>query len=277
MLNALTIDIEEYFQVHNMETVVSRDDWSGFDSRVDLGTNRVLQILEGSSVKATFFILGWIAEHHPELVRRIHANGHEIATHGYGHHLVYEQTPDEFRADLQRSLDILQNITGEKILGYRAPSFSIWAESVWALDILQEFDLRYDTSIYPAEPLIHSRYGWPDAPKAPYLIREGLWEFPMTVVHWLGRDFPIGGGGWFRHYPYFLTKLGLNKVNKAGRPVMVYLHPWELDPDQPHLNTSQFKQYLHYHNLSKTAGRLRKLLRDFEFGPIREVLDLTAN
>ncbi len=273
-MNALTIDIEEYFQVHNMAAVVRRDEWTGFDSRLHVGTDRVLAILVEADVKATFFILGWIAEQHPETVRKIHAQGHEVATHGYGHQLVYEQTPEQFRADLGRSIDLLEAITGEKILGYRAPSFSIWQDSVWALDILQEFGLRYDTSIYPAAPLVHSRYGWPEAPKAPYEIRPGLVEFPMTVVPWLGRDFPIGGGGWFRHYPYFVTRAGLRKVNRAGRPVMVYLHPWELDPDQPRINTSRYKKYLHYHNLDKTADRLKNLVRDFEFAPIRDVLKI---
>lgn len=274
MINALTIDIEEYFQVHNLEAVVSRDDWAGYESRVALGTGRILNVLAEAEVKATFFILGWIAEHHPDLVKRIHAQGHEIAAHGYGHHLVYRQTPDQFREDLRRSLEITEALTGEKILGYRAPSFSIIQESVWALDILRELGLRYDTSIYPARPLVHSRYGWPEAPKAPYQIREGLWEFPMTVVRWLGRDFPIGGGGWFRHYPYWVTRAGLRQVNRAGRPAMVYVHPWEVDPGQPHLNTSRYKGYLHYHNLHKTEGRLRKLVRDFRFAPIREVLGL---
>jgi polysaccharide deacetylase family protein (PEP-CTERM system associated) len=274
MLNALTVDVEEYFQVHAFEEVVGRENWENYESRVEASTSRILDILAETGTRASFFILGWIAERHPILVRRIRDAGHEVATHGYGHWLVYRQTPDQFRSDLQRSLDIIQDITGEKVLGFRAPSFSITKHSLWAVDVVQECGLRYDSSIYPARPLVHNRYGFPGAPCAPYLIRPGLWEFPMTIVHWLGRDFPIGGGGWLRHYPYALTRWGLRKVNAEGRPAIVYLHPWEVDPEQPRINGSLWRQFLHYHNLDKTGERIRTLCREFYFAPVREVLGL---
>jgi len=274
MLNALTVDVEEYFQVHAFEEMIRRENWENYKSRVENSTSRILDILAETGTCATFFILGWIAERHPILVRRIRDAGHEVATHGYGHWLIYRQTPDQFHSDLQRSLDIIQDITGEKVLGFRAPSFSVTRHSLWALDVVQECGLLYDSSIYPARPLVHNRYGLPGTPCAPYLIRPGLWEFPMTVVHWMGIDFPIGGGGWLRHYPYAFTRWGLRKVNAEGRPFIVYLHPWEVDPGQPRINGNLWRQFLHYHNLHKTEERLRALCQEFRFAPIREVLGL---
>ncbi len=274
MLNALSVDVEEYFQVYNLESVVRRKDWEDYESRLDIGLDRILGILSETSTRSTFFILGWIAERHPSAVRRIQDAGHEVATHGYSHRLIYQQTQEQFGDDLQRSIDVIQKITGEKLLGFRAPSFSITKESLWALDIVQDCGLQYDSSIYPAQPLIHSRYGLPGAPVAPHLIRSGLWEFPMTVVRWLGREFPIGGGGWLRHYPYRITRWGLRKANAEGRPAIVYLHPWEVDPDQPRLNGSLWRRFLHYHNLDKTTDRLEALCQEFDFAPIRDVLRL---
>jgi len=274
LLNTLTIDVEEYFQVHNFENVVKQEDWGTYESRIESNTALMLDILGEFETSATFFILGWIAERHPNVVRRIHDAGHEVATHGYNHQLIYKQTPEQFRSDLQRSLEIIQDITGGKILGYRAPSFSITRQSIWALELIRELGLRYDSSIYPARPMVHNRYGLPGAPCTPYLILPGLWEFPMTILHWLGKDFPIGGGGWLRHYPYALTHWGLRKANNEGRPVIVYLHSWEVDPDQPYINCSMWRRFLHYRNLNKTVGRLRALCNEFYFAPIREVLGL---
>lgn len=274
MLNALSIDVEEYFQVHAFEEVIRREDWEKYESRVETNTSWVLDILAETGTRATFFILGWIAERHPTLVRRIQDAGHEVASHGYAHCLIYHQTPQQFRSDLQRSLDIIRDITGEKVFGFRAPSFSVTKHSLWALDVVQECGLRYDSSIYPARPLVHNRYGLPGAPRAPHMIRSGLWEFPMTIVHWLGRDFPIGGGGWLRHYPYALTRWGLRRANAEGRPAIVYLHPWEVDPEQPRINGSLWRQYLHYQNLDKTGARLMALCQEFRFAPVREVLGL---
>jgi polysaccharide deacetylase family protein (PEP-CTERM system associated) len=254
--------------------VVRQQNWNNYASRLELGMDRILKILAETNTKATFFILAWVAERHPCLVKRIHDEGHEVATHGYGHHLIYEQTPVQFREDLQRSLGIIQEIIDDQVLGFRAPSFSITEESMWALGIIQECGLRYDSSIYPACPLIHTRYGLPESPLAPYLINPGLWEFPMSTVHVLGKTFPIAGGGWLRHYPYFITRWGLHKANTEGRPAIVYLHPWEVDPEQPRLSGSMWRKFLHYRNLDKTGNRLKALCEEFDFAPIREVLGL---
>ena len=273
VINALTVDVEDYYHVSAFESVVGFANWASQQSRVEANTARVLDILAEGNVRATFFVLGWMAERYPVVVKAIQQAGHEIATHGYAHRLVYEQTPEEFENDLKKSLDIIQNITGERVWGFRAPSFSIVKRSLWALDILQECGLKYDSSIFPARPLVHNRYGFPGTPICPYEIRPGLWEFPMTTVHWWGMDFPIGGGGWLRYYPYALTRWGLKRINVKGQPAVVYLHPWELDPEQPRLKASPWRRFLHYHNLDKMADRLRALCRDFHFVPIREILD----
>jgi len=274
MLNALTVDVEDYFQVHAFEQVIKRQDWENYESRVEANIIRILDILSESGTRATFFILGWIAERHPLLVRRIQDAGHEVATHGYDHQLIYRQTPEQFRNDLLHSLNIIQDIIGEKILGFRAPSFSITKHSLWALDVIHDCGLIYDSSIYPARPLVHNRYGLPEVRREPHLIRPGLWEFPMTIVHWAGMNFPIGGGGWMRHYPYALTRWGLRKANKERIPAIIYLHPWEIDPEQPRIKICRWRRFLHYHNLDKTEKRLRNLCQEFRFAPVREVLRL---
>lgn len=273
MLNALSVDLEDYFHVSAFEGAVNRDNWPSYPSRIAENTRRLSRLLQDENVKATFFVLGWVAEHFPELVEELRGAGHEIATHGYEHRLVYEQTPEEFRSDVSRSLDILQGITGEKAIGYRAPSFSIVEETLWATEILQRLELRYDSSIFPARPLVHNRYGLPGSSKKPYQIRSGFWEFPMSSFRFLGMDFPVGGGGWLRHYPYEVTRWGVQSINDEGCPAVIYVHPWELDPDQPRLNGGLWRQFLHYRNLDKTASRLRALFRDFQFAPISEVLN----
>lgn len=272
--NALTIDVEDYYHVSAFDSVIGYENWSSQESRIEDNVGQMLDILAQEGVRATFFVLGWVAEHFPDTILAIHRAGHEIATHGYAHQLIYEQSPQEFRADLRRSLDVIEGLIGERVLGYRAPSFSITEQSMWAVEILDAFDLRYDSSIFPTEPLVHSRYGLPGSPNQPYRIRGDLWEFPITTFRLLGRDLPVGGGGWLRHYPYPLTRWGLRRVNADGRPAVVYVHPWELDPGQPRLNGSRWSQFLHYRNLDKTAQRLRALCRDFQFAPIREVLDV---
>jgi polysaccharide deacetylase family protein (PEP-CTERM system associated) len=272
MINALTIDVEDYYHVSAFDSVVGFANWGTQESRIERNIDKVLDILAQEGVRATFFVLGWVAQHFPGVVKAIYSAGHEIATHGYAHRLVYDQTPDEFQADVQRSLDVIQDLTREKIIGYRAPSFSITPKSVWALEILEACGIKYDSSVFPTRPLVHNRYGFPGALTRPYQIRPGFWEFPITTFRFLGRNFPVGGGGWLRHYPYEITRWGLRRVNAEGRPALVYLHPWELDPDQPRLNGSLWRQFLHYHNLDKTADRLRALCQDFRFAPIREVL-----
>jgi polysaccharide deacetylase family protein (PEP-CTERM system associated) len=272
VINALTIDVEDYYCVSAFDPVVGFENWTAQECRLGPNMERILSILAKEGVRATFFVLGWVAEHFPGIVEAIHRVGHEVATHGYAHRLIYEQTPDEFRADVLRSLDVIQGITGEKVMGYRAPSFSIVEDTLWAVEILKALGLKYDSSIFPARPLVHDRYGFPGSPKRPYEIESGFWEFPMSTFCFLGWDFPVAGGGWLRHYPYALTRWGIHRINRQGRPAVVYVHPWELDPDQPRLNGSLWRQFLHYRNLGKTADRLQALCRDFRFAPVREVL-----
>jgi polysaccharide deacetylase family protein (PEP-CTERM system associated) len=271
LLNALTVDVEDYFHVSGFEGIVDRDHWHEFPSRVAAGTDKILRALDAASVRGTFFVLGWVADKHPELVRTIQRAGHEIGCHSYWHRLVYRQTPAEFRADLRRARDLLHDITGAPVVAYRAPSFSITRQSLWALDILIEEGFRYDSSIYPTH---HDRYGIAGAPLRPHHIVRStgtLWEFPMAVYRCFGYPLPVGGGGYFRLYPYAFTRHGLRAINAEGRPFAVYLHPWELDPEQPRLRPGRLKAFRHYVNLRRTQRRLECLLRDFPLGAMSEV------
>lgn len=296
VVNALTIDVEDYFQVSALAEVVPRDSWPTIPRRVVANTERILSVLDATQVKGTFFVLGWIAEREPALVRRIAASGHEIASHGYGHQLVYDQTPDEFREDVRRSKALLESLTGQPILGYRAPSFSITDRSLWAVDVLIEEGFRWDASVFPIH---HDRYGIPNAPRDPHWIwhhrtgetgyvteparvRPGghtvggfgrLLEIPASTVSMAGTNLPVGGGGYFRLLPYAWTSWGIRRLNRVERrPAVFYLHPWELDPEQPRLPASRLSRFRHYRNLAKTEGRLRRLLRDFAFAPIRDAV-----
>jgi polysaccharide deacetylase family protein (PEP-CTERM system associated) len=272
LLNALTIDVEDYYHVTGFEARVDRARWDEFPSRVGPNTQRLLDLLAAAGVRATFFVLGWVAERQPALVRAIRRAGHEVGCHGYWHRLVYDQTPDEFRADLCRARDVLQDVLGEKVSAYRAPSFSITARSVWALDVLLEEGFAFDSSIYPTH---HDRYGMPGAPLGPHQLRRSagdLWEFPPPVWPVLGYPLPVGGGGYLRLYPYALTRHGLRGINAAGRPFAVYLHPWEIDPDQPRLAAGTPRAFRHYVGLRRTEGRLVRLLSDFSFGALSEAL-----
>jgi polysaccharide deacetylase family protein (PEP-CTERM system associated) len=272
MVNALTVDVEDYYHVSAFEKCVDRAAWDGYESRVAASTGKILDCLAEAAVRGTFFILGWVAERQPGLVRAIQRAGHEIGCHGYWHRLIYRQTPEEFRADLRQARDVLQDITGRPVRAYRAPSFSITRRSLWALDILLEEGFTIDSSIYPT---VHDRYGIAGAPALPHrIIRPAgeLWEFPLAVYRRLGYPLPIGGGGYFRLYPYLFTRYGLRAINAEGRPFVVYLHPWELDPDQPRLVPGRLRTFRHYVNLRRTEKRLRALLGDFRFGTISEVL-----
>ena len=283
MRNALSIDVEDYFQVHAMETVVRRADWRRLPSRVERNTHLVLQLLREEGTRATFFVLGWVADHYPHLVAEIAADGHEIATHGYWHELIYRQTPQQFAADLRWSLEAIKSalrtsgnsqfaIRNSPILGYRAPSFSITRDSLWALDVLREHGIRYDSSIFPL--LAHDRYGIPSASRFLHRQGDGLWEVPVSTVRLLGRNWPIVGGGYFRLYPSWLTRWGIRRINAEGHPAVIYLHPWEFDPDQPRISgVGSLSRFRHYVNLARTGSRLRHLLREFDFGPISEVFD----
>jgi polysaccharide deacetylase family protein (PEP-CTERM system associated) len=276
VINALSIDVEDWFQVSDFEEKVKRPDWAQYEGRVVQNTARLLALLRHYQVRATFFILTWNVERFPELVQQIDQDGHEIATHGYHHHLIYEQTPDEFRADVVRSLHILQGLTGKKVLGYRAPSFSITRQSLWALDILLDLGLAYDSSIFPIrDPL----YGISHSDRFPYVIRDKdgrqLIEFPMSTVQFRRWNLPLGGGAYLRLLPYQFFRWGINQLNRQGRPAIVYLHPWEIDPGQPRLRVRGKRGYSsHYLGLQAMEGKLRSLLEDFRFTPIREVLAL---
>ncbi len=276
MLNALTFDIEDYFQVEAFKNHIRYDEWPQYPSRVAENTRKIVKILEERGVKATFFLLAWVAERCPDMVKEIAANGHEIATHGYAHQMVSKQTPQEFEADFAKSIEILEALAGTKILGYRAPTYSIVKESFWALDILAKHGMKYDSSIFPIK---HDRYGVPESPRFPYQVYEKngrkLIEFPLSTLR-LGKwNFPIAGGGYMRLFPYSVMKFGLRRLNGQGQPGIIYLHPWELDPEQPRIpNIPATTRFRHYVNLHATADKLRNLIRDFEFAPIRDVLRL---
>ncbi len=366
MLNALTIDVEDYFQVHAFSKVIKCDDWEGYECRIERNTDRLLEILESVrgdfssepqnrsaaaldnllthspnnsltqegndssglppcampyapcvAPRATFFILGWIAERYPDLVRKIQKEGHEIACHGYAHKLIYNQSKEEFRQDIRKAKAMLEDITGSEIVGYRAPSYSITTKSQWAFEILMEEGFKYDSSVFPIR---HDFYGFPNAPRFPFMISvdgngdlefskvldfkqkqqhsdtaalnkssthslinpvsdniKFIAEFPISTVRLLGQNLPISGGGYFRLFPYSVIEKGLKSINEEeNRPFIFYVHPWELDPDQPKINGLSLKsKFRHYVNLDKTGDRFKKLLKNFNFSPVRDILGLT--
>jgi polysaccharide deacetylase family protein (PEP-CTERM system associated) len=269
----MTVDVEDYFQVSAFDHFVARERWDQFESRVCGNTERLLGLFDERRVKATFFVLGWVGERFPHLVRRIAAAGHEIASHSYAHRLAYELTQAEFRDDLRRARGVLEDASGLPVVGYRAPSYSVTSRSMWVLDLLIEEGYLYDSSIYPIH---HDRYGIPDAPRHHYQIARpsgAIWELPGSTVRHLGQNFPIGGGGYFRLLPYAWTRRGIRRVNRAeGKPVIFYIHPWEIDPDQPRIRATPLSRVRHYRGLSKTEPRLRRLLSEFSFGPVMSLL-----
>lgn len=264
-VNAMSVDVEEYFQVSAFERHIDRDAWDSLPPRVERNIDRILALFSGRGVKATFFFLGWIAERHPELVRRVVAEGHELASHGWSHVRVTQQNPDEFRADVIRTRKLLEDIGGVPVIGYRAASYSIGRDNLWALDVLQETGHLYSSSIYPIR---HDLYGMPEAPRFPFHPKGGtLLEVPVTTVEFGGRKFPCGGGGYFRLLPYGVFRWGLSRVNEHDRQSGVfYFHPWEIDPDQPRQENIGFKTRIrHYLNLSRMEARLARLLADFRW------------
>ncbi|MCG2684018.1 MAG: DUF3473 domain-containing protein [Planctomycetales bacterium] len=274
ILNAFTVDVEDYFQVSAFEKHIPRDQWDRWESRVSANTHRVLELLDRHCVRATFFVLGWNAERHPELVREIHACGHEIGSHGYWHRLIYQQTPAEFRADLRRSRDVLQEAIGRPVTAHRAASFSITRQSLWALEILVEEGFLLDSSVFPIR---HDRYGIPNAQPGPHRLETPagpIWEFPPSVARLAGMNLPVGGGGYFRLFPLPWTIYCLRRINRAQRrPVTFYVHPWELDPEQPRIPaSSRLSRFRHYVNLSKNHRKLDGLLRRFRFGRLCDVI-----
>lgn len=266
--NALTIDFEDWYQ--GLE--IPPEGWTHYEDRIERSGHRLLELLAESGVRATFFVLAPIAERHPALVREIASSGHEIGTHGYSHSLVYRLSPEKFREELRRSIGLLEELTGSPVLGHRAPFFSITRESLWALEVLAECGIRYDSSIFP---VLNYRYGIPDAPRWPYAVLQGertLLEFPVSTCRVLGRNIPVAGGAYFRIYPYLLTRWAFRSINRQGQPAVFYLHPWEIDPEHPRIPLPRRIALTHYFNLAATEGRLRRLLADFSFAPMREVL-----
>ena len=267
-----TVDVEEYFQVVALSRVVERSRWESYESRVERSTDLILELLDQHDVRGTFFTLGWIAKRYPELVRRITENGHELASHGSDHRRVTELSPDEFRESVRSSKAILEDVGGESIRGYRAPSFSIIEGGEWALEILVEEGYSYDSSLFPIR---RPGYGYPKAQRDPCTLETPagpLGEFPLTTYRAAGLRLPAAGGAYFRLLPYALVASGLRQAERRGAPATFYLHPWEVDPDQPRQPVPPLTRIRHYGGLHRTLPRLERLLREFRFGPIATTL-----
>jgi polysaccharide deacetylase family protein (PEP-CTERM system associated) len=277
MKNALTFDVEEYFHAEAFAGVLGPEEWPTLESRVTRSTERLLDILDRERVRATFFVLGWVAERHPGLVREIASLGHEIACHGYGHRMIQHLSRPDFERDVTRAKQALEDAIGRPVLGYRAPTFSIMRATLWSLDVLVEAGFRYDSSIFP---VVHDRYGIPDAPRFPHRLKAPsgaeITEFPMSTVTLLGRRLPVAGGGYFRLFPYRVTRRAIARINGERQPAMVYLHPWEIDPDQPRIPVGPLTRFRHLVNVGKTESRLRRLLAELSFAPAAEVLTETG-
>jgi polysaccharide deacetylase family protein (PEP-CTERM system associated) len=271
--NALTVDVEDYFHVSAFAQNINRSNWHCYPSRVDYNTRRLLDLFDEFQVKATFFVLGWVAEREPLLVKDIDLRGHEVACHGYSHQLVYQQTREVFYRETLHAKSLIQDIIQKPISGYRAASYSITKASKWALDILAELGFKYDSSIFPIR---HDRYGIPDAKCIPHTFEteygKSIVEFPISTTKLFGFNLPVAGGGYFRLYPYIITKAGLMQVNKVNRPFIFYVHPWEIDPDQPRIKSSSISMFRHYNNLDKCESRLKLLMNDFKFTTAINVL-----
>lgn len=269
MLNGLTVDVEDWFQVSAFRDHIDFNDWEHQESRILPNICRVLKLLDEFDVKATFFVLGWIAERYPEIVLTIRKHGHEIGSHGYAHKVIYEQSRKEFEADLEKSLAILESIADQKIIYYRAPSFSITRKSMWALEVLANAGIKYDSSIFPIK---HDIGGFPTMPRVPFYVKfkngKVLHEFPLSTMRFWGENIPICGGGYLRLLPFWFVKRGIKKNNASGVPAVLYFHPWELDPDQPRLKLKLTSRFRHYSNLEFTEERIRSLLATFKFGSL---------
>lgn len=271
MVNAMSVDVEEYFQVSAFEASIDRDEWPRLPSRVEASMDRILGLFDEKGVKATFFTLGWIAERHPDMVRRIVAEGHEVASHGWSHTRVTQQDRAGFREDVSRTRRLLEDLSGQQVAGYRAASYSIGKDNLWALDVLAEAGYLYSSSIVPIR---HDLYGMPEASRFPFAAADGrLLEIPVTTIPILGRNINCGGGGWFRFFPYAFSRWALKQVNVSeGQPAIFYFHPWEVDPDQPQQEGVSAKtRFRHYVNLDRMEARLRCLLGDFRWDRVDRV------
>jgi polysaccharide deacetylase family protein (PEP-CTERM system associated) len=268
--NAMTIDVEDYFQVSAFAPYIARGDWDSRECRVERNVDRILGLLAEQGTQATFFTLGWVAERYPQLVRRIVEGGHEIASHGYGHERASDLSPEAFRADVGRAKALLEDLSGREVLGYRAPSFSIGERNLWAFDVLRDCGYRYSSSVYPIR---HDHYGMPDSPRFAYPVREGLLEVPVTTLRLRGRNLPSSGGGYFRLLPYALSRWLIEQVNRNDQQSAVfYFHPWEIDPGQPRIAGIDAKtRFRHYVNIGRTEARIAQLLRDFAWGRMDQI------
>jgi polysaccharide deacetylase family protein (PEP-CTERM system associated) len=266
--NIASVDVEDYFHVEAFSRVIDRAQWSGYTPRVEANTRRLLDLFDESGVRGTFFVLGWVAERFPGLVREIVSRGHEPACHSYWHRLIYTLTPEEFRQDTQRAKHAIEDACGQPVTGYRAPSFSITRRSHWALEILVESGFKYDSSVFP---VTHDVYGVPDAPRGPFVVTTAsgpILEYPMTTFRLAaGPNLPVAGGGYLRMLPAWYTRWGVHRAWREGLPVISYIHPWEIDPEQPRIAAPVKSRLRHYTNLDKTADRLRELFSLGEFGP----------
>jgi polysaccharide deacetylase family protein (PEP-CTERM system associated) len=274
VVNALTFDVEDYFQVQAFADVVHREEWSRYPSRVERNTYRILEMLAKRNVRATFFILGWVAKRCAKLVRDIQRTGHEIGSHGYHHQMIGTASPEEFRADITRAKAILEDQLGSPVRSYRAPSYSITARTLWALEVLGEVGFTCDSSIFP---VVHDHYGIPDAPRFPHYRRLSdhrlMVEFPPSTLRLSGVNIGVAGGGYLRFFPYSFTAWAIRRINRSEhQPAMVYLHPWEFDPDQPRIAAPWRSRFRHYQNLRSTESKLERLLNNFSWGSMSDVL-----
>jgi polysaccharide deacetylase family protein (PEP-CTERM system associated) len=277
IVNAMTVDVEDYFHVSAFDRIVSRESWTARESRVVRNTERLLELFHDRHVHGTFFVLGWVAQRFPALVREIVSEGHEVASHGFNHQLIYSLTHDQFRDDVRRAKATIEDAGGCAVRGYRAPSFSIVRANLWALDVLIEEGHAYDASVFPIH---HDRYGIPEAPRRPHTIDRAagsIVEVPGSTVRIAGINVPIAGGGYFRQLPYAWTRWGIARVNTVDRDAVVfYIHPWEIDADQPRLPVSSLTRFRHYRNIGATLGRLGRLLEDFAFDTVTATLEARA-
>lgn len=271
--NAISIDLEEWFHPEILRGRFQTSEWDSLEPRAPRVVDRLLEILAKANVSATFFVLGWVAEKHPQLVPRLVAAGHEIASHGYAHAMITQQTPAEFEADLVRSLDILRSQSGQPVVGYRAPSFSVVQETLWAFDVMLQQGITYDSSVYPVH---HDLYGIPNAPRQPYRIaRNGeqeLWELPPPTLRLGNKNLPMAGGGYLRLFPYAWTAFAIRRLNKAGIPGIIYTHPWEFDEEQPRVSLPWWKALRHYTNVHRNEAKLTKILQEFDCTTCEQVL-----
>ncbi len=270
-INAMTVDVEDYFQVSAFDPYIKRADWGSFSTRVEGNIEKILNMFDDGGIVGTFFILGWIAQKYPKMVRRISESGHEVASHGWYHYRVSQQTPVQFHADVLQSRELIEDISGFAVKGYRAPSYSVVETTPWAHDVLSEAGYAYSSSIMPIK---HDHYGIPHAPRFQFTVNpSGILEVPITTVKFRNKNYPCGGGGWFRLYPYQVTKQALKRVNQREHQSCVfYFHPWEVDPKQPRIKGLDIRtQFRHYVNLSRSESKLRSLIKDFRWGRMDEI------